>query len=331
MKVCVYGAGAIGGYLASALSAGGAEVSVVARGQHLSAIRERGLRVRLSGSERTVRLAASDRPEDFGAQDCVVLAMKATAVAPILDRLPALFHDNTCVLGAINGIPWWYFHEFGGAYEGKHLASVDPGGRQWSVIGPNRAVGCVVYPAAEMVEPGLINVISGDRFVIGEPSGQPSQRTAMLAEIMRKGGLTAPIRPRIREEIWVKLWGNLSFNPISVLTGATLAGICRNNGTRALARFMMLEAELVAGALGVTMPIGVEKRIAGAEALGEHKTSMLQDFERGRPMEIEALAGSVAELGRLTAVPTPLLDAVLALARLKAQTAGLELLPALAP
>lgn len=320
MKICVYGAGAIGGYLAAALAAGGAEVCLIARGPHLSAIRTGGLRLRIGGAEQTARLPASDTPADFGPQDCVVLAMKATGVPPILPHLPALFRAGTSVLTAINGIPWWYFHRSGGTLEGTRLQTVDPGGQQWAAIGPERAIGCVVYPAADVVAPGVVEVSSGDRFVLGEPSGEISERCRALAEVMRKGGLKAPIRPRIREEIWVKLWGNVCFNPISALTGATLAGICRNAGTRALARSMMLEAEAVANAIGIAMPIDVDKRLAGAEAVGEHKTSMLQDWERGRPIEIEALVGSVAELGRLAKVPTPGIDAVLALIRLKAAT-----------
>ena len=323
MKVCIYGAGAIGGYLACALVKGGADVSVIARGPHLSAIRTGGLRLRTADGETVTKLAASDSPEDFGAQDYVVLAMKAHAVPPILDRLPVLFHAQTVVVTAINGIPFWYFFGTGGRFAGTRLHSVDPEGRQWAVIGPERAVGSVIYQAAEVVEPGVIEVAkASDRFVLGEPSGDSSARTVKLAEVIRKGGLKAPVRPNIRQEIWVKLWGNLTFNPISTLTGATMGAICRDAGTRALARAMMVEAEAVAAALGVTMPIDVDKRIAGAEAIGEHKTSMLQDLERGRPLEIEALVGSVAELARLTGVPTPAIDNVLALVRLKASGAG---------
>ena len=322
MKICVYGAGAIGGMLAGALVAGGATVSLIARGPHLEAIRQHGLTVRAGGRDTVVRLAASDRPEDIGPQDTVIIALKAPAVPGILDRLPALFAAHTCVVSAVNGVPWWYFHKAGGAFDGKTLESVDAGGRQWRVIGPGRAVGCVVYPAAEVVAPGIVEVSEGDRFSLGEPDGSSSTRVTALAGVMRKGGLKAPVRARIREEIWVKLWGNVSFNPISALTGATLAAICQDAGTRALARAMMLEAEAIARALGVTMPIDVDKRIAGAGAVGEHKTSMLQDLERGRPMEIDALVASVAELGRLTLVPTPHIDTVLALVRKRAQHAG---------
>lgn len=327
MKVCIYGAGAIGGYLASGLAKGGAEVSLIARGPHLAAIRRQGLTVRQGGREAVTKLAASDRPEDFGPQDYVVIALKAQAIAGILDRLPALLHERTAVVTAVNGVPWWYFHGVGGAYEGKTLETVDPGARQWRVIGPARAIGCVVYPAAEVLAPGVIDVLEGDRFSLGEPDGSVSARVQALADIMRKGGLKAPVRPRLREEIWVKLLGNVSFNPISALTGATLGEICRDASTRALVRAMMVEAAAVAAKLGVVMPIDVDKRIAGAEAVGEHKTSMLQDLERGRPMEIDALVASVAELGRLTSMPTPHIDAVLALVRQRAALAGCYTIP----
>ena len=322
MKVCVYGAGAIGGYLAVGLSRGGADVSLVARGPHLRALRDRGLVLRAGGRESLVKLAASDRAQDLGRQDYVIIALKAHMVPAILEGLPSLMHERTAVVTAVNGVPWWYFHGAGGPFEGRTLHAVDPGGQLWRGIGPQRAIGCVVYPAAEVVAPGVVEVTEGDRFSLGEPNGGASERVTELASVMRRGGLKAPIRARIRDEIWVKLLGNASFNPVSALTGATLAAICGDPGTRALVRAMMLETEAVAGALGVTLPIDVDKRIAGAEAVGEHKTSMLQDLERGRPMEIEALVGAVAELGQMTNVPTPAIAAVLALVRLKAVTAG---------
>lgn len=322
MKVCIYGAGAIGGYLAAALAEGGADVSVVARGPHLAAIRTRGLELRIGEAVKHIEVAASDDPADLGPQDYVIVALKAHSVPAVAKKMGALFHDDTAVVTAVNGVPWWYFHGLDGALKDARLESVDPGGAQWDAIGPERAIGCVVYPACEVVEPGVVQHIEGDRFTLGEPSGQKTERVAALAAAMRAGGLKAPVKPRIRDEIWVKLWGNLSFNPISALTGATLEEICGNPGTRAVAKAMMAEAQAVGEALGVRFAIDVEKRIDGAAAVGAHKTSMLQDLERGRAMEIDALVTSVQELGRLTGVATPIVDTVLALTQLRGAKAG---------
>lgn len=322
MRVCIYGAGAIGGYLGVSLAEAGCEVSLVARGPHLAAIRENGLTLVKGGERRTARLKASENPAELGPQDHVIVALKAHSVPAVVDRMTALFHDGTTVVTAVNGVPWWYFHGLGGDLEGTRLESVDPGGVQWDVLGPERAIGCVVYPACEIEEPGVITHQDGDRFTLGEPSGEKTERVAALSEAMRAGGLKAPVRPRIRDEIWVKLWGNLSFNPISALTGGTLEQICRDPETRAVARAMMLEGQAIGEALGVKFAIDVDKRIAGAEAVGAHKTSMLQDLERGRAMEIDALVTAVQELGRLTGVATPAIDAVLGLVKLRGRTAG---------
>jgi 2-dehydropantoate 2-reductase len=226
------------------------------------------------------------------------------------------------VVTAQNGVPWWYFHGIAGPFAEHRIASVDPDGRLWDRIGPERAIGCIVYPAAEIDAPGTVRHIDGDRFTLGEPSGESTARIGALAQALVKAGFKAPIRPRIRDEIWVKLWGNLSFNPVSALTGATLEQIAADDETRALVRAMMLEGQAIGEALGVRFPVDVDKRIAGAAAVGAHKTSMLQDLERGRPMEIDALVGSVQELGRLTGKPTPTIDAVLALVRARASLAG---------
>ena len=322
MKVCIYGAGAIGGYLAVGLAEAGVEVSLVARGPHLAAIRERGLTLRSGDGERTVRLAASENPEELGPQDSVVVALKAHSVPAVAKRMASLFHDGTTVVTAVNGVPWWYFHGIGGPLDGTRLKTVDPGGVQWDAIGPERAIGCVVYPAAEIDEPGVVRLIEGDRFTLGEPSGEKTDRVTALSEAFRAGGFKAPVRPRIRDEIWIKLWGNLSLNPVSALTGATLEEICRFTETRAVVRSMMQEGQAIGEALGVKFAIDVEKRIAGAEAVGAHKTSMLQDLERGRAMEIDALVAAVQELGRLTEVPTPTIDAVLGLVKLRGFKAG---------
>ncbi len=323
MKVCVFGAGAIGGFMAARLAMhGAADVSVVARGPHLAAIQERGLVLREGGVETITRPRAAARAEELGPQDYVVITLKAHSVPPVVPAMAPLIGPDTAVVMAVNGVPWWYFHALDGPYRDMRLASIDPGDVQWNAWGPERVIGCVVYPAAEVPEPGVIEVIEGDRFTLGEPDGSRSERITRLSEALIAAGLKAPIRPRIRDEIWVKLWGNLSFNPISALTHATLEQIVGHDGTRGVARAMMLEAQAVAEKLGVKFPIGVDKRIEGAGAVGAHKTSMLQDLERGRPMEHEALLGAVAELGRITETPTPISDTVLALIRLRAATAS---------
>lgn len=323
MKICIFGAGAIGGYLGAKLAAkGDAEVSLVARGPHLAAMRANGLTLREKERETNVRVTATDVPADLGPQDYVILALKAHSIPAVLDSIQPLFGPDTAVLTAQNGLPWWYFYRHGGERAGSRIEAVDPGGRIWSAIGPERAIGCVVYIAAEMDAPGIVRHVEYDRLPIGEPSGEKTERCSALAGALVSAGIRSAIRPEIRNDIWIKLWGNLSFNPISALTGATLAGICADEGTRAVARAMMVEAEKIANALGMTFPIDVDKRIAGAAAVGEHKTSMLQDLERGRPMEIDALVTSVQELGRLTGISTPAIDLVLALVRQRARVAG---------
>jgi 2-dehydropantoate 2-reductase len=322
MRICVYGAGAIGGLLAARLAKAGVETSLVARGPHLAAMRERGLMLRSDAESFTVHPRATDDPAELGPQDYVVITLKAHQVPGVVDRMQPLLGSETAVVTAVNGVPWWYFHGLGGPFEGRRLASVDPGDVQWDGIGPERVIGCVVYPAAEVVEPGVVQLVEGDRFTLGEPSGEKTARVERLAEALIGAGLKAPVRAKIRDEIWVKLWGNLSFNPISVLTHATLDAICADEGTRAVARAMMVEAQAIAERLGVRFPIPVDKRIAGAAAVGAHKTSMLQDLERGRPMEIDALVAAVHEMGRLVEVPTPSVDTVLALVRLRAKVAG---------
>ncbi|ARP62515.1 2-dehydropantoate 2-reductase [Mesorhizobium sp. WSM1497] len=316
MKITIFGAGAIGGYLAAKLAAAGrTDLSIVARGAHLEAIKADGLRLIEDGQETSVPVRAAAKAEELGVQDYVVLALKAHSLTPALDQIAPLLGGHTSVVTMQNGVPWWYFHGVGGPLEGTRLNAVDPGGAIWQRIGPDRVIGSVVYPAVEVDAPGLIRHVEGKRFSLGEPSGERSERVTLLAEEMVKGGLQAPVREDIRSEIWVKLWGNLSFNPISALTGSTLAAIVADEGTRTLARTMMLEAQAIGESLGVRFPIAVDRRIKGAGDVGEHKTSMLQDLERGRPMEIDALVSAVQELGRLTDKPTPTIDAVLALVR----------------
>ena len=322
MKVCIFGAGAIGGFIGAKLAAKGeAEVSLFARGPHLQAMQANGLILKSSGSETTVHVTATDKTADLGPQDYVILSLKAHSVPAALDSLTPLLGKDTAVVTAQNGIPWWYFYKHGGPYDGRRIESVDPGGRIWDTIEPERAIGCDVYPAAEIEAPGMIRHVEGDRLPLGEPSREKTERVLALSRLLISAGLRAPVRGDIRSDIWVKLWGNLSFNPISALTGATLAEICGDPATRAVARAMMVEAEAIATSLGVKLPIDVDRRIAGAEAVGAHKTSMLQDLERGRPMEIDPLVTSVQELGRLTGNATPTIDTVLALIRQRAALA----------
>jgi len=316
MRVTVFGAGAIGGYLAAKLAVtGSVDLSIVARGAHLEAIKADGLRLIEGGKETVAQVRAASRAEELGVQDYVVLALKAHSLAPALGGIAPLLGEGTAVVTMQNGVPWWYFHKAGSALEGTRLNAVDPGGAIWERIGPERVIGSVVYPAVEVDAPGLIRHVEGTRFSLGEPSGEKSERATALAREMVKAGLQAPVREDIRSEIWVKLWGNLSFNPISALTGSTLAAIVADEGTRAVARAMMLEAQAIGESLGVRFLIPVDRRIKGAGDVGEHKTSMLQDLERGRPMEIDALVTAVQELGRLTGQPTPTIDSVLALVR----------------
>lgn len=323
MKICVFGAGAIGGYMGVKLAQAGADVSLVARGPHLAAMQSKGLTLIEDGETATVAVTASDRPGDLGVQDYVIVTLKAHSVPPVVETMQPLIGPDTTIVSGVNGVPWWYFHKIGGAYEGTRLASVDPGNAQWDGFGPDRVLGCVVYPAAEVTEPGVITHIEGNRFSLGEPDGSKSDRAVALSQALTAAGLKAPVRPRLRDEIWVKLWGNLSFNPISALTHATLDVLCTDPGTRDVARGMMREAQEIAERLGVKFPIDVERRIDGGAAVGAHRTSMLQDLDQGRPMEIDALVGSVQELGRIVGVPTPTIDTVLALVQLRARVAGL--------
>jgi 2-dehydropantoate 2-reductase len=323
MRICVFGAGAIGGFLGARLARAGADVSLFARGPHLAAMRERGLTLIEAGENFTVPVRASDDPAALGPQDYVFVTLKAHSAPAAVPAIRALTGPETTVVSGVNGVPWWYFHGVEGPLAGTRLETVDPGGAQWDGIGPRRVLGCVVYPAAEVAAPGVVRHMEGERFSLGEPDGSRSARALRLSAVLTEAGLKAPVRPRIRDEIWVKLWGNLSFNPISALTLATLDVICADTGTRRLAREMMLEAQAIGAALGVRFPIDVERRIDAAAAVGAHRTSMLQDLEAGRPMEIDALVGAVQELGGLTGMPTPTIDAVLALVRLRARVAGL--------
>jgi len=322
LKFAVVGAGAIGGYLGARLAAAGEQVTFIARNRNLEAINANGFRLILEdGSTLHARDVRAVRDmADAGPQDAVLLTVKAHQVVDLLPALRGLFGPDTMVVSMLNGVPWWYFHKLSGDHEGRRLESVDPGGRIAEAIEPERVIGSIVYPAAELVEPGLVRVIEGNRFTLGEPDGSRSPRIEALSQALMKAGFKAPVAKDIRSEIWVKLWGNLSFNPISALTHATLQDICRFPPTRALAAAMMTEAQRVAEALGVRFKISLEQRIAGAEAVGAHKTSMLQDVEAGRALELAALVGAVIELGGITGVPTPTIQAVHAATALLSQT-----------
>jgi 2-dehydropantoate 2-reductase len=319
MKVCIYGAGAIGAYLGAALVEAGCDVTLIARGPHLEAMQKHGLTLEIEGATRNVRIRCTSDPAAVGPQDFVILTLKAHSVASVADKIATLLGPKTPIVTAQNGILWWYFYALPGPWENHHLDTVDPGGHVWSTLGPQRAIGCVVYPSCEIVAPGVVRHLEGNRFILGEPDGTKSERVLALAEAMTAGGLRAPVRQRIRDDIWFKLSGNATFNPVSVLTQATLEQMGRHPSARAVIRRIMSEVEQVASKLGVRFPMDLEKRIDGAIAVGAHKTSMLQDYELGRPLELDALVASVAEIGRLVDVPTPILDAVLALVQLRVE------------
>ncbi len=322
MKICIYGAGAIGGYLGVLLAQAGADVSLIARGPHLEAMRANGLKLQIGEDEKVAEVRATSDPKELGPQDYVIVTLKAhQAWESAEDMLPLLGPDTT-VVTAQNGVPWWYFYGFEGQYANLRIESVDPDDRQWSLIGPHRALGCVVYPATEITEPGVIKHVYGDRFSLGEPDRTVSPRAQQLSEIMESAGLKAPVLPEIRNDIWLKLWGNLCFNPISALTRATLDVVATDPGTRTLSRNMMVEAEKIGRRIGVHFRVDVERRINGAARVGPHRTSMLQDLDKGRPLEIDALLTSVQEMGRLVNVETPYIDSVLALVQQMGRSAG---------
>ena len=322
MRICIYGAGAIGGYLGAMLASTDAEVSLIARGPHLQAMQSKGLRLITAEGESVHQLNCTDRPESLPTQDFVIVTLKAHSVPKIVPQIDALLAPEGAVVTAVNGIPWWYFYGLEGALENKQLRSVDPDGRQWQLLRPERAIGCVVYPACDLVDPGVIRHVEGNRFTLGEPNGEKTDRVKLLSQIFIQAGLKAPVRPRIRDDIWVKLWGNLCFNPISALTLATLDVIATEPGTRSIAYGMMTEAQSIAESLGVKFSVDIETRINGAANVGAHKTSMLQDLEQGRPMEIDALLAVVQEMGKLKGIVTPTIDTILGLIIQRAQQAG---------
>ena len=324
MKICIYGAGAIGGYLAVDLALAGQDVTVIARNKNLEAIRANGMKLLIDGGERVAtNISVTDDPAEAGPQDYVFMATKSHQAIGLVDVMQPLLGPETAVITAQNGVPWWYFYKLEGHDQTRVLESVDPGGVQWQGIGPERAIGCVVFPATELVEPGVIKHTSGDKFTLGEPDGTLSERVTKLSEALIEAGFQAPIRNNIRDDIWKKLWGNLCFNPVSALTHATLDIVTTDPGTRAVCRGMMVEAQEIGEKLGVEFRIDIEDRIDGAAKVGAHKTSMLQDLEGGRAMEIDALVTAVQELGGEAGVKTPYIDTVLALIQQRARTDGL--------
>jgi 2-dehydropantoate 2-reductase len=322
MKIAVVGAGAIGGLLAARLARSGEEVTVIARGAHLAAIRSRGLKLmNPDGTEQVADgLRATESCADAGPQDLVILAVKAYQIEALAPHMGPLFRDDTPVLTTQNGLPWWYFQNLSGPYRNRRLKSCDPAGIIEAHIEARRIIGCVVYCAGATVAPGVIKHVEGDRLAVGEPDGAGSQRVKLVCAALNEAGLKASATPDIRAEIWLKLWGNLSFNPVSALTHATLVDVCREPAARELVTAMMREAQAIAEKLGVVFRMPIEQRIAGAEMVGKHKSSTLQDVEAGRAIEVDALIGSVVELGELTGTPAPVVRAVWALLTLLART-----------
>lgn len=326
MKIAIIGAGAIGGLVGARLALAGEEVSFLVRGANLDAIRRNGIKlVEADGTEKVCRdVVATNDYAEVGPVDLVVLAMKAHQVEAVVPELPKLIGPQTVIVPMQNGVPFWYFHGHGGALAGTTVRSVDPDGVLMRQIPSDCILGCVVYPASELSAPGVVHHIEGDRFPLGELDGRSTERVQRVAEVFVKAGFKAPILEDIRAEMWLKLWGNLTFNPISALAHATLVDICQFPLSRELAASMMREAQAIANKLGIEFRVSLDKRIAGAERVGKHKTSMLQDIEAGRAPEIDALVGSVVELGRLTDVPTPHIDAVYALVKLLAKSMAEE-------
>ncbi len=322
MRIAVVGAGAIGGYIGGLLARGGHDVTLIARGPHRDAIRSNGLTIQSKDETFVTRPICTDNPTEAGAQDLVILSLKAPAVPAMAEKMLPLFGPDTAMITAMNGMPYWYFHRHGGPLDGSRIASVDPDGKQWDLIGPQRAIGSVVWMAGAISAPGVIQHGNGNRLPIGEPDNSRSARIQRISAALTAAGIDAPVHDNIRQEIWTKLWGNLSYNPVSVLTHGTLQGLSRDADARAVLGAMMMESRLVGERLGISFPVSVEERMGMAEKVGPHKTSMLQDLEAGRPMEIGGLLGVIAELARKLDIATPTIDTVLALLKVRGRVAG---------
>jgi 2-dehydropantoate 2-reductase len=324
MRIAVLGAGAIGAYVGAALARGGAEVHLIARGENLEALRRDGVQVRSERGDFDAHPPATDDSSEIGPVDFVFLGLKSNSYASSAPLLEPLLHEETAVVAAQNGIPWWYFHKLEGPYEGRRIEAVDPGGEVSRVIPPERAIGCVVFAGTELAEPGVVQHHEGTRFSIGEPDGSVSERCRQFSEAMVAGGLKCPVEERLRDEIWVKLMGNVALNPLSALTRATLAELCGYAATRALIASIMEEALEIADAVGAEPSVSIERRLKGAENVGDHKSSTLQDLEAGKPLELAAIVDGVVELADLTGVQAPSLRAVAAASGLLAETLGLR-------
>ena len=321
-SICVFGAGAIGGYMAAKLEAAGTPVSLVARGPHLEAMQRDGLVLHSEGERIATRPNAVAHGREIGPQDYLLITLKAHSLQPALPQLAPLIGPDTTIVTAVNGVPWWYTYGLPAPFKDRRITAVDPDGALWAALPPAQCLGSIVYPAATVTSPGVIEHTYGDRFSLGEPNGERSDRAATLSALLIAAGLKAPVRPRIRDELWVKLWGNMAMNPLSTLTLATLDVLTGDPDTRAVARAIMLEGQAVGEALGIRFAIDVDKRIEGASEVGAHRTSMLQDLELGRPLEIDAILGAVVEMAQWVDVGVPISRAILALVRQRAAMRG---------
>ena len=321
VNICVYGAGAIGGYIGCCLSNAGANVSLIARGPHKEAINKNGVTLISNGKSENFNLKVTENPKDLDTQDYIILGVKAHAIQNIATSLKPLMNDKTVVLSAVNGLPWWYFYKAnsGTNLDNNHIETVDPKGLIWNTIDPKRALGCVVYPACEIASPGVIRHIEGNRISLGEPDGINSERLKILSNLMIAGGLKAPQKKHIRDEIWIKLWGNCSFNPISAITGASLDLIGNDPGSRRLVRELMQECQNVGEALGIKFRVSIEDRINGAASIVGHKPSTRQDIEMKRPLEIDPIMSAIIEIGVKLNIPTPMLKNINSILKLKAE------------
>ncbi|MCH2542463.1 MAG: 2-dehydropantoate 2-reductase [Alphaproteobacteria bacterium] len=311
MKICIVGAGATGGYLGVKLINAGFDVSLVARGAHLTAMKKKGLTLIENDKEITCSPKCSDSMKELGKMDFIFITLKAYSINGLVKEISTMFDENTSVISAYNGIPWWYFFGAEGQFKNYRIKCIDPENIQWNVITPERIIGCVVYPATEIIEPGVIKHIEGNRFSLGEPNGAQTERISSISKAMARADLKAPVRKNIRQEIWMKLIGNLAFNPLSVITEETLDVLLLNEENKKTAYEAMKEATSIMDKLNVPMSISIDQRIEGAAKVGSHKTSMLQDYERGKELELDALVVAVKEIADLLGIKTPTIDRIL--------------------
>ena len=324
-KICVFGAGAIGGYLACSLKKTSADVSIIARGEHKETIEKRGLKLIKGDHQEIHKFKITDNPIDLPIQDFIFLSVKAHSITEIIDSLLPIIGKNTSIISAVNGIPWWYFHKAntGTILDNQHIESVDPGGKIWKSLEPERAIGCVVYPACEIIKPGVIKHTDGDRFSLGEPDGINSERLKTISDLLIAGGLKAPQKKNLRNEIWIKLWGNCSFNIVSALTGSTLDQLGNDVGTLNLIKAIMKECQLVGEKIKIKFSVSLDHRITGATSIVGHKPSTTQDLEANKPLEIDPIIGSIIEIGNKLNIDMPMLKAANSLIKLKAENLGL--------